>query len=267
MDTALQKFLEDLMAESSQLLQKYSGQIETTVKPEDNNQVLTRADIENGAFLVNAVKNCYPEWNIIDEEAGIIDNGSTMTAVIDPIDGTSNFANGLPHFGVMVGVLDGGIPVAGAVCLPGFGTTYVALHGKGAWCNGQRISVGSERLLKNALVAYGIDGHPEDPERTKDESDILRKLVLNIRNLRSSNSVFDLMAVADGRYGANLNQTSKIWDNVAPQVIITEAGGTYTDFWGKPLDYSNPLSKAALNFTVCAAAPSLHQQIQDLLRR
>ncbi len=62
-----------------------------------------------------------------------------------------------------------------------------------------------------------------------------------------------------------LNQTSKIWDNVAQEAVITEAGGIYTDFWGDPIDYSNALQRADENFTFCAAAPSLHRQIQQLL--
>jgi myo-inositol-1(or 4)-monophosphatase len=61
------------------------------------------------------------------------------------------------------------------------------------------------------------------------------------------------MLVADGRYGGYLNRTSKIWDNVALQIIIEEAGGVFTDFFGKPVDYTNPLTKVNENFTMCAA--------------
>jgi myo-inositol-1(or 4)-monophosphatase len=74
------------------------------------------------------------------------------------------------------------------------------------------------------------------------------------------------MMVAAGKYGAYLNRTSKIWDNIAPQIIIEEAGGIFTDFFGQKIDYSDPLEKADQNFTMCTAAPALHQELQKIIR-
>lgn len=71
--------------------------------------------------------------------------------------------------------------------------------------------------------------------------------------------------VAQGRYGAFLNRTGKIWDSVAPHIIVEEAGWLYTTFDGKPIDYAEPSSKAETNFTVCAAVPILHRELQALL--
>ncbi|MBI2034197.1 MAG: hypothetical protein HYT11_00495 [Candidatus Levybacteria bacterium] len=85
--------------------------------------------------------------------------------------------------------------------------------------------------------------------------------------MRVSNSCFDTMMVAKGNYGGWLNKSSKIWDNVAQQIIIEEAGGVYTDFYGEPLDYSNPLSKAKLNYTQCAASLALHKQLQEIIHK
>ena len=125
--------------------------------------------------------------------------------------------------------------------------------------------VTTETELLKLLVAYGIDGHQENPQITTDETATLSKIILAIRNLRSSNSAFDASLVADGRYGAWLNRTSKIWDNVAQQIVIEEAGGVYTDFFGRPVDYSDPLTKVDDNFTLCAAAPALHAQLQQII--
>jgi myo-inositol-1(or 4)-monophosphatase len=69
-----------------------------------------------------------------------------------------------------------------------------------------------------------------------------------------------------GNYGGALNRTSKIWDNVAQQIVIEEAGGVYTTLDGQPMNYSQPLARAEQNFTYCAAAPALHQQLQALIR-
>lgn len=87
---------------------------------------------------------------------------------------------------------------------------------------------------------------------SKKECEVLAKIVLKIRNLRSSNSAFDTVMLAKGKYEGYLSRTSKIWDNVAQQVVIEEVG-VYTDFWGKPMAYSNPLSKVGDNFTFCSA--------------
>lgn len=259
-------FLENSLKEAAKIANNSFGKVTATTKGEDNNQVLTETDLAIGKLLVEKVKATYPDYNIIDEEAGIVDNGSDLTWVIDPIDGTSNFANCVPTYGIMLGLLQSGIPIAGGIALPSFHKIYTAEKGSGAYCNNQQISVTRETRLLHCLVAYGIDGHQENPELTNKEAKILEKIVLSIRNLRSSNSIFDICMVAEGRYGGNLNQTSKIWDNVAPHIIIEEAGGIYTDFWGKPMDYHSPLDKTNQNFTFCTASSELHKQIQEIIQ-
>ena len=260
------RFISEILALTSNIALQNFGKVTGTTKPEDNNQVLTETDIEIGKTIVSAIREQFPEHNIIDEETGVINNGSQYTWVVDPIDGTSNFANGVPTYGIMVGLLDGATPIAGGISLPSFGQTYVATKGEGTFCNGQKANVTAETELLKLLVAYGIDGHQENPQLTTDETTTLSKIILGVRNLRSSNSAFDACLVADGRYGAWLNQTSKIWDNVAQQIVIEEAGGMYTDFFGKPMDYTNPLTKVDANFTLCAAAPRLHVQLQSIIQ-
>lgn len=259
------EFLEECMKDASRLAMSYFGKVSATVKPEDNNQVLTAGDLAVGKFLVEESRRAFPDFNVIDEEAGVIDNGSPYTIVIDPIDGTSNFANGLPLFGIFMGILKDDVPVAGAIALPAFGDVYVAEKGKGAFRNGEPVRVSEGLELKNALVAYGIDGHQENPSLTRDEAALLGDIILAVRNLRSSNSAFDFAAVTDGRYGLVMNKTSKIWDNVAANIVIEEAGGVYTDFYGNPMNYGGALRRSDENYTVCAGAPALHADIQRVI--
>jgi myo-inositol-1(or 4)-monophosphatase len=260
------EFLSDNLKAASALARQQFGKVAaSSVKTGDNNQVLTETDLAVGRLLVAAVEQAFPDHNVIDEEAGVIDKKSQFTWVIDPIDGTSNFAEGLPHYGIMIGLLEDGVPIAGGVALPAFDEIYVAEKGQGSTCNGLPIRISDKTNLLDTLVTYGIDGHQENPEQTRQETALLANIVLAIRNLRSSNSAFDIMMTARGRYGAFLNQTSKIWDNVAPQIIMEEAGGVWTDFLGKPMDYSDPLAKATDNFTVCAGAPTLHGQLQRII--
>ena len=260
-------FLEKTLTQASQMAKEFQGRVSVTLKPGDNNQVLTEADLAIGEFIVGECQNQYPDYNIIDEEAGVIDKGSNYTWVIDPIDGTSNFASGLPHYGIIIGLLDGETPITGAVALPYFDKLYVAERSKGTFLNGEKIVTKGQDKLSDSLLAYGIDGYQDEPQRTHDEIAMLGSLILSVRNLRSSNSVFDIMSVVDGSYGASLNQTSKIWDNVGCQVIVEEAGGKYTDFWGRQIDNSNPLKKAEDNFTMCAASTVLHGQVQSVIHQ
>jgi myo-inositol-1(or 4)-monophosphatase len=259
-------FITQSLKEASAIAIKSFGKVHGVTKEEDNNQVLTETDLEIGKLLIKKIQKKFPEYNIIDEEAGVIDNKSNFTWVIDPIDGTSNFASGVPLYGIMVGLLIDGVPVAGGLALPSFSEIYVAEKGEGAYCNSKKINVTKEIDLKKVLVAYGIDGHQENPKFTKNECALLSEIVLNIRNLRSSNSVFDIAMVVKGNYGALLSRTSKIWDNVAQQAIIEEAGGVYTDFFGNKIDYSKALSQSQENFTFLASSPALHQQLLKIIK-
>lgn len=259
------EFIQETLKEAAKIANHSFGKVSSSIKTGDNNQVLTETDLEVGKFIVKKIQETYPDYNIIDEEAGVIDKKSNFTWIVDPIDGTSNFANGLPTYGIMVGLLDAGQAIAGGIVLPAFDQLYSAQKGMAAFCNGQKIQVTGEKRLLSSLVAYGIDGHQEDPERTFKETGVLAKIILNIRNLRTTNSAYDMVQVPAGRYGAFLNQTTKIWDNVALQPIVEEAGGVVTDFWGKPMDYSNPLVRAQENFTICAGSPELHKQLQEII--
>ncbi len=259
-------FLAQTLKSASEIANKNFGKVKGATKPGDNNQVLTQADLEIGAFIISEIEKKFPDHNIIDEEAGVIDKGSDFTWVVDPIDGTSNFANGIPTFGIIIGLLNKDLPIAGGVALPRFDRIITAEKGKGAFEGNRKLQISNEKELKNCLIAYGIDGHQEDPNLTYGESKILADLVLNIRNLRSSNSVFDSVMVMQGSYGAYMSKSSKIWDNVGQHIIIEEAGGIYTAFNGERVDYSNPLEKAGKLFSCCFGAPQIHKQVQDIIK-
>lgn len=259
-------FITQLLKEASDIARKSFGKVVGTTKKDGNSHVLTDTDLEIGKMLIEKIQDKFSEHNIIDEEAGVINNKSNFSWVIDPIDGTSNFASGTPLYGTMLGLLKDDVPVAGGLTLPGFSEIYVAEKGQGAYCNSKKICVTKESDLKKTLVAYGIDGYQENPKFTKDECMLLAEIILNIRNLRTSNSVFDIAMVAKGNYGAFLNRTSKVWDNVAQQIIIEEAGGVYTDFLGNKIDYSNALSRSQENFTFFASSPILHSALLKIIK-
>lgn len=261
-------FLESVLAEASKIALSYRGKVTSKTKPGDNNQVLTEADLVIGKYLQEKLKVTYPRHNTIDEEAGVVDKGSRFTWVIDPIEGTSNFASGSDDYGIMIGLLEGTIPIAGGVSVPSRNLTYIAERGKGATKNGQRLKVTSEINLQNVLVSIGIDAYPDNPQRTRRECELMRDVILAIRNMRNSGcEAVDSMLVAEGIYGGRINLTSKIWDNVAPQIIVEESGGLWTDVHGMPIDYTNPLTKFDNNFTNCLASPGLHKQLMTITNK
>lgn len=259
-------FISNQLAKAAEIARPYQGKVNGMVKEGDNNQVLTEADLAVGNQLVAAVQAMYPDHNIIDEEAGVIDNGSEYTWVIDPIEATSSFAVGTPQYGIMIGLLEVGVPIAGGIFVPASDTLYLAQKGEGATRNGETMQVTAETDLMKVLVSYGIDGYQHDPERTKRECGVLADIILGCRNMRNSGcEAIDPMYVAEGRYGARIETTAKIWDCVAPHIITEEAGAVWTTANGNPLDYTNPISKINQNFTFCVASPALHKQLQAII--
>jgi myo-inositol-1(or 4)-monophosphatase len=261
------QFIKEQLLNAAETANSYFGKVSGIVKEGDNNQVLTEADIAVGRRLVAAVQEFFPDHNIIDEEAGGTDKQSQFTWVIDPIEATSNFAAGLPQYGIMIGLLDGDVPIAGGVIAPVYNKLYLAEKGKGATCNDEPMHVTKEQNLLNVLVSYGIDGHQQNPARTKNECAVMADIILGCRNMRNSGcEALDPMYVAEGRYGGRVNTTSRIWDNVAPQIIAEEAGAIWTNANGSPTDYSYPLTKMEQNFTFCVASPTIHKQLQGIIK-
>ena len=173
-----QSFIKQILQQASQIAIKNFGKVSGVAKAGDNNQVMTETDLEIGKLIAEEIKAVYPDHNIIDEEAGIVDKNLEYTWVIDPIDGTSNFANGVPLYGIMIGLLKGGVPIVGSISLPSFNEIYVAEKNKGAFCNSQKIQVTDETKLLTMLVAYSLDGHQENPDFTRNECALMAEIVL-----------------------------------------------------------------------------------------
>jgi len=255
------------LKEASIIACKYSGKIDSIEKTEDNNQVLTAADLEIGAMLISKLKKYFPNDNIIDEETGVIDNHSEYTWTIDPIDGTSNFANGVPLYGIMIGLLKEDTPIAGGIALPAFSKIYSAQIGKGAFCNTKRIHLPEEKDLDKVLFSFNFDGERDNPTRTYETGKKIAEFALNTRNIRSSNSAFDLAMVAEGSYGGSIMSNGKIWDIVPILAIIKEAGGNASDLKGNELIFNNHLNRVSENMELVISSKYLHPRIIQILSR
>lgn len=258
-------FLVKTLEDAAHIARDRFGKVSSTTKVGDPTQVVTEADIEIGSMIVEAIQQTYPTHNIIDEETGSVDNRSPYTWVVDPIDGTSNFAQASPLYGCMLGLLREHEPVAGGFALPAFHEIDTAERGQGAYCNQQRLQVQDGKDLCSVLISYGIEGNQSDPMSTRSECELFTELVLACRGVQTSGSVFDAAMTAKGVYGGFLYRDCKIWDNVAQHIVLEEAGVLYTDFFGQPIDYRHPLTKATTPFGFCAAPPAVHGQLQQMI--
>ncbi|GAA2991677.1 inositol monophosphatase family protein [Actinokineospora diospyrosa] len=222
--------------------------------PGDRNQVVTAADLRVNAALTELIRARFPASAIVSEEADPVE-GDGLTWIIDPIDGTSNFAAGSPLYGSMVAAVRDGEVVAGGIALPAFDELYTAALGEGAFLGDQRLRLTPVSSLVDELVAYGVDvGSPSD---IAPDLALLTGLAGSCRGIRSSNSVFDAVMVARGAYGALLHRSMRIWDIAPIAVLVTEAGGECTDLDGSPLRFDSPTTRHNDVYAVRCARPGL----------
>jgi myo-inositol-1(or 4)-monophosphatase len=261
-------FARRVIAEAAEMARGFFGRVSTTIKPNDPTQVLTEADIAIGRHLVDAAGLAYPDHNVIDEEAGVVDRGSAWTWVIDPIDGTSNFAAGIPWYAILVGLLHEGVPVVGAMALPAVGDIYTAARGAGVERNGSALPPVDDRIpIERRLLCYGVDADHREPDVTRAEGLLMGDLALACLNLRASGSAFDAAWLLESRVGASMYRTVRVWDLVALHALAVELGCIATTLDGRPLDYSGACSEPGRRYSWCVAPPRIHADLQTILAR
>ncbi|PWT77139.1 MAG: inositol monophosphatase [Bacteroidetes bacterium] len=214
------------------VIQEYfEGSFEISNK-EGVNNLVTEADHASEKAIFEVIKKEFPSHFILSEEAGEIVMDSTYKWIIDPIDGTVNFAHGLPLCCVSIGVENNGEMVMGAVFNPFLNEFFFAQKGYGATLNEKKISVSKEtEVMKSCLVTgfpYTYLDLPNGPLEVF--SRLIRKGV-PVRRLGSA--AMDLCWVAAGRFDGFYEHKLQAWDSAAGFLIVEEAGGKVTDFSGK----------------------------------
>lgn len=253
-----------LLEASKILMSSFGGKIEEELK-ENQSSIVTEMDVAAERKIEHIISTKYPSHSILGEETGAVMTGSEFTWIIDPIDGTSNYAAGLPWFGTLIGVLKNDIPYAAGAYLPYYDQLYYAEKGKGATCNDQPIQVSSETNLKNILLSYNTD-YSSDLDKTRFEMDLLFNIIRKVRNIRATNCLIDFCYLADGRIGGSINHSCKIWDIVAPYLIIEEAGGRMTDLYGEELDFDLSMDNYLKEYKILASGKNLLGPIVDLVK-
>lgn len=220
------------------LLERLSEQRSISFKSTDRDLV-TDADQASERLLVSTIQAHYPDHAIVGEEGtgdlSLLHNEG-YTWVLDPLDGTVNYANRLPVFCVSVGLFQDGEPLLGAVYAPLLGEMYCAQVGQGATLNDEPLHVSQTSQLKDAILATGFpyDKH-SSPRNNLQNFNVLAPRVRGIRRMGAA--AMDLCFVASGRLDGYWEEKVQPWDIAAGVVIVREAGGTVTDYGGYPLDF------------------------------
>ena len=230
-----------------------SGHLDITTK-QNAYDVVTAADKASERLIVESINRLYPGHSILSEESGLHDGDSEWQWVIDPLDGTTNYSNGLPLFNVSIGVKHHGETVVGVVYAAALGEMFHAVKGAGAFLNGKPIKCSSKTDLEQAVVSTGF---PYDKAVNSDNNiDRASRVIPLVRGLRRLGSAaLDISYVAAGFLDAYWEMSLNEWDVCAALLIASEAGARWCDF------------RTDRNRSILAATPALHAPLLALINR
>jgi myo-inositol-1(or 4)-monophosphatase len=225
--------LEKICDKVSKVIIRDFGEIEKLqVSRKGPGDFVTKTDKKVEKIIIEELEKARPKYGFVAEESGERKNESEFNWIIDPIDGTSNFMHGIPHFAISIALEKNGEIISGIVCDPIKNEMFYAEKGRGAYLNNRRIRVSSRKNLEEVIGLYGcppmlkVDGN-EFFEQIKKASTQIHKL----RNYGSA--ALDFTYVASGRADFAWYDHLNYWDYAAGKIILLEAGGTITDFSGK----------------------------------
>ena len=223
---------------------------------------VSKADKQAEQTLVEELQKARPDWGFLLEEGGVIEGDPSKPRwIIDPLDGTTNFLHGIPHFAISIAVeepLFGGKRevTSGLIYQPVTDESYWAEKNRGAWRHDQRLRVSARRDLADCLIATGIPfmGHGNMAEWTR----IFGAVAPSVAGLRRFGAAsLDLAHVASGRYDGFWESGLQPWDVAAGILMVREAGGFVSDFRGR--------SEQIHSAQVLAANDALHSKLHKLL--
>ena len=194
---------------------------------------VTASDKKVEKILIDELQKARPNYSILSEEVGEINNDESFKWIIDPIDGTANFMHGIPHFAISIGLEHNKEIICGIIYDPIKDEMFLAEKGNGSYLNNQRMRVSSRSKLKDCIIFTG------GPKRESKDIDLAlaeyknfsSKIHIPIRKLGSAS--LDIAYVAAGRCDGFFQRNLKYWDIAAGIVLVKEAGGFVTDFNGE----------------------------------
>jgi myo-inositol-1(or 4)-monophosphatase len=199
--------------------------------------LVTDVDHASDALIAERLRAARPDDGILSEELGDRPGKSGVVWVIDPLDGTTNYAHGFPHFAVSIGIEKGGARVGGVIYDPLRDELFAAERGAGATRNGEKIRVSAESDLERSLLGTGFAYDVHSAEI--DNLDYFARFIKRAQAVRRAGSAaLDLAYVACGRFDGFWELSLHPWDICAGALLVCEAGGTVTDLDGSPVPRS-----------------------------
>jgi myo-inositol-1(or 4)-monophosphatase len=234
----LKDFAVELAINAGELLmEKFNQSLEIHYKGDIN--LVTEADKVSENLIIAAIRQNFPDHGILSEESPAILDGSAMRWIIDPLDGTTNYAHGYPVFCVSIALEKDGVIMLGVVHDPTRRDTFVAVRGEGAYLNSKRLAVSETPELTRSLLATGF---PYDIRDSKENNlinfNMMAKEAQAVR--RAGAAALDMAYVAAGRFDGFWELKLKPWDTAAASLLIEEAGGNTTDIFGHPWNLLSP---------------------------
>ena len=220
---------------------------------------VTSADKRTEKILIEELQKSHPEYGIVTEESGVINKSNSKNKwIIDPIDGTMNFLNGIPQFAISVGYEEDNEIKCGVIFNPITNEMYLAEKGSGAYLNNSRIRVSNKKSIKDSII---VTGGPKQSSKIKEKifSEYINvsKNVSNVRKFGSA--ALDMAYVASGRFDGYWQRELNYWDIAAGIIILKEAGG-FVDFF--EADMNAPLKK-----NILATNSNIHEELRDLINK
>lgn len=219
---------------AARLIRVRVGQLhDADIRDKGVSDLVTTVDEASEALLIDRLRAAFPAYDVLAEESGGSAPGGCdgHRWVIDPLDGTTNFAHGLPPFAVSIALQREEEMVLGVVLEVASGQLYTAVRGHGAFCNGVQVRVSRRATLAGSVVATGF------PYRTfshvEPYLDVLRRFMAGTRGVRRFGAAsYDLALVASGRFDGFFETGLHAWDVAAGTLLVEEAGGRVTDYAG-----------------------------------
>ena len=248
--------IETARAAGHVLLEKL-GKITVSKKGDIN--LVTEADLASEALIVERISSHFPKNSILAEEGGdviTVEGSDSFKWIIDPLDGTTNYAHGYPCFCVTLALEHDGEIVLGVTFDPTRDELFAAEKGQGASLNGRRITVSETEKLSESLI---VTGFPYDFKSRPDFARHLNEFLYHSRGVRRDGSAaIDMAYVACGRYDGFWEEGLNPWDMAAGVLLINESGGQVTNYDGTPFSIYRP--------PLCASNGRIHGEMLQVLR-
>jgi myo-inositol-1(or 4)-monophosphatase len=219
-------------AAGKEIVRAYEQLDKVEVELKGTNDIVTNVDIAAEQVIIETIRKSYPKHTIIGEECGLLTGeDNDIQWIIDPLDGTTNFVKGIPHFAVSIALKVKGKLDQAVIYDPIRGELFTASRGKGAQLNGFRIRVNTAKDLNSTILATGFPFKYK--QHTNAYMEMFKSLFLRSADMRRAGSAaLDLAYVAAGRVDGFFEIGLKPWDTAAGELLVIEAGGMVTDFVG-----------------------------------